>query len=100
MYKSYLLISVLALIILINANQVENFDLENIDIFDKITAYSKEKYLNLKKNVNNMFTEDSKKKIKEKNSDCKDIKYDNYKIQSNNVISAYYGNAYYSFNDI
>ena len=47
-----------------------------------------------------MFTEDSKKKIKEKNSDCKDIKYDNYKIQSNNVISAYYGNAYYNFNDI
>ena len=45
--------------------------------------------------------EELKKKLKiEKSNDCKDIKYNNYKIQSNNVISAYYGNVYYSFNDI
>ena len=101
MDKSYLLVSVLALIILINTYQVENFDLENINIFDKIAAYSKEKYINLKKNVNDMFAKDSKNKInKDKNNNCKNIKYDNYKIQSNNVISAYYGNAYYNFNDI
>lgn len=102
MDKSYLLVSVLALIILINTYRVENFDLENINIFDKFVVYSKEKYLNLKKNVNNLFRKDSKKKKikKEKDNDCKDIKYDNYKIQSNNVISAYYGNAYYNFNDI
>lgn len=55
--------------------------------------------LNLKKNVNDIFNDKPKKK-KQINNDCKDIKFDNYKIQSNNVISAYYGNAYYNFNDI
>lgn len=99
MDKSYLLVSILALIILINTYQVENFDLENINIFDKIVAYSKEKYLNLKKSVNDIFN-DKPKKRKQRNYDCKDIKFDNYKIQSINVISAYYGNAYYNFNDI
>ena len=99
MDKSYLLVSILALIILINTYQVENFDLENINIFDKIVVYSKEKYLNLKKSVNDIFNEKPMKK-KQINNDCKDIKFDNYKIQSNNVISAYYGNAYYNFNDI
>lgn len=99
MDKSYLLVSILALIILINTYQVENFDLENINIFDKIVVYSKEKYLNLKKSVNDIFN-DKPKKRKQRNNDCKDIKFDNYKIQSINVMSAYYGNAYYNFNDI
>jgi hypothetical protein len=99
MDKSYLLVSVLVLIILINTYQVENFDLENINLFDKITFYSEEKYLNLKKSVSDIFNDRPKKK-KQINNDCKHIKFDNYKIQSNNVISAYYGNTYYNFNDI
>ena len=62
MDKSYLLVGVLALIILINTYQVENFDLENIDIFDKIVSYSKEKYLNLKKNVYGRYKKENKRK--------------------------------------
>ena len=97
MDKSYLLVSILALIILINTYQVENFDLENINIFDKIASYSKEKYLIFKKSI---FNEDTKKLKIDKNNNCENIKNDNYKIQSADVMSAYYGNTYYNFNDI
>ena len=102
MDKSYLLVSVLALIILINTYQVENFDLENMNFFDKIVSYSKEKYLSLKKNVSDIFTDEKNKRTikNKKGSDCNHIKYDNYKIDSNNVVSAYYQNSYYDFNDI
>ena len=96
MDKSYLLVSILALIILINTYQVENFDLENINIFDKIASYSKEKYLIFKKSI---FNDDKELKIN-KNNNCEYIKNDNYKIQSVDVMSAYYGNNYYNFNDI
>ena len=97
MNRSYLIISVLAFIILINTYQIENFDLENSNIFDKIVNYSKEKYLILKKSI---FKEDSKNVKKDKNNNCEHIKYDSYKIQSANVMPAYYGNPYYNFNDI
>jgi len=101
MDKSYLLLIVIIIAILINNYQIENFNLENSNFFNKIISYSKEKYLYLKENVNNIFT-DEKKKIKKnkKNSDCADIKYDNYKIESNNVISGHYNNSYYNFDDI
>ena len=101
MDTSYLLFIVIITIILINNYQIENFDLENSNFLNNIISYSKEKYLYLKKNVKNIFT-DQKKKIKKnkKNNDCTDIKYDNYKIESNNVISGHYNNSYYNFDDI
>jgi len=102
MDKSYLLLIVIIITILINNYQIENFDLENSNFFNKIISYSKEKYLYVKENVSNIFTDEKKKKKKKNktNNDCKDIKFDNYKIESNNVISGYYMNGYYNFDDI
>ena len=80
------------------SNKLTAIDISlNSNIFDKIVNYSKEKYLILKKSI---FNEDSKNVKKDKNNNCEHIKYDNYKIQSANVMPAYYGNPYYNFNDI
>jgi hypothetical protein len=101
MDKSYLLIVIIILVILINNYQVENFNLDKINIFDDIASFSKEKYLILKKKFNDLISDKKEiKKEKKENSDCQDIKYDNYKINSTNVLSAYYGKSYYNFNDI
>jgi predicted Holliday junction resolvase-like endonuclease len=98
----YVIIIITLVVIIKNSLNIENFDLEDVNIFNKMYIYSKSKYLNLKKFINKQLNnkESNKETEIKENNRCNDVKYDNYVINSNNVISAYYGKSYYNFNKI